>query len=96
MSDNSIDSNKKTVVIVGKDTRPSGDRLLNALLDGIYCFSNVEVVNIGDCTTPQLHYMVRTRNDPVYGDNSLDGYYKKLSTAYNSLTSDCVVDSNAS
>ncbi|KAI3652017.1 hypothetical protein MP228_003320 [Amoeboaphelidium protococcarum] len=96
MSDNSIDSNKKTVVIVGKDTRPSGERLLNALLDGIYCFSNVEVVNIGDCTTPQLHYMVRTRNDPVYGDNSLDGYYKKLSTAYNSLTSDCVVDSNAS
>lgn len=36
-------------------------------------------------TTPQLHYLVVTANDPMYGECSLDGYYSKLSNAFKTL-----------
>lgn len=40
---------------------------------------------LGLVTTPQLHYLVVTANDPTYGESSLDGYYNKLSGAFKTL-----------
>ncbi|KAI8817374.1 uncharacterized protein EV422DRAFT_541563 [Fimicolochytrium jonesii] len=80
-----IDTSKNANVIVGRDTRPSGEALVVALTDGVKALGgNIE--DYGLMTTPQLHYLNRclnTRGQPdAYGEPSEEGYYKKLSDAF--------------
>ncbi|XP_022669739.1 phosphoacetylglucosamine mutase-like [Varroa destructor] len=74
-------------VVVGCDTRKSSPGLLQAVIDGAGSVASCMVQDVGTVTTPQLHFIVRCRNDPKYGTASLDGYYGKLSAAFNRVVS---------
>ncbi|KAL2020701.1 hypothetical protein VTK56DRAFT_8001 [Thermocarpiscus australiensis] len=80
-----IDLKAPAKVIYGRDTRPSGFRLVSALVDALEA-TNTEHVDYRLLTTPQLHYLVRATNTegtPVpYGDVSEAGYYEKLAGAF--------------
>lgn len=72
-------------VIYGRDTRPSGHKLIGALVDALAA-TNTEAVDYRILTTPQLHYLVRATNtegtNVSYGEVSEAGYYKKLIDAF--------------
>ncbi|KII93758.1 hypothetical protein PLICRDRAFT_152796 [Plicaturopsis crispa FD-325 SS-3] len=83
-----IDLSKPARVVYARDTRPSGPALVAALEDGLTAIG-AEGRNAGVTTTPILHYLVRAINTKgtkeSYGDDSEDGYYTKLSTAFKKL-----------
>lgn len=79
-----IDYSAPASVFLGRDTRSSSDRLSEAAIAGIKAL-NGGYRNFGIVTTPQLHYLVVCQNEPTYGEASLDGYYKKLSGAFEKL-----------
>ncbi|KAK0657385.1 N-acetylglucosamine-phosphate mutase-like protein [Cercophora newfieldiana] len=83
-ADHKINLNAKAKVIYGRDTRPSGHKLVAALVDALEA-TNTPHVDYKILTTPQLHYLVRATNTegkPItYGKVSEVGYYEKLATA---------------
>ncbi|KAF8528001.1 phosphoacetylglucosamine mutase [Hysterangium stoloniferum] len=83
-----IDLSRPARVVYARDTRPSGPALVSALEDGLKAM-NAEGRNEGVKTTPILHYFVRCINTrgskEDYGEDSEEGYYKKLSKAYKTL-----------
>ncbi|KAI0932117.1 hypothetical protein AcW1_000671 [Taiwanofungus camphoratus] len=83
-----IDLTKPAKVVYARDTRPSGGALVSALEDGIKAI-DAEGRNAGVTTTPVLHYLVRAINTKgtkdEYGEDSEEGYMKKLSTAFKKL-----------
>ncbi|KAI6008225.1 phosphoacetylglucosamine mutase [Pisolithus orientalis] len=83
-----IDISKPARVVYARDTRPSGPALVAALEDGLKAMS-AEGRNAGVTTTPILHYLVRTINTKgskeSYGTDTEEGYYTKLSSAFNKL-----------
>ena len=83
-----IDLSKPAKVVYARDTRPSGPALVAALEDG-FAAIGAEARNGGVTTTPVLHYLVRAINTKgtkeEYGEDSEDGYLKKLSTAFKRL-----------
>ncbi|XP_018318405.1 phosphoacetylglucosamine mutase isoform X2 [Agrilus planipennis] len=75
----------RSVIYIGKDTRPSSPSLAKSLMDGILALSG-KPVDFGIVTTPQLHYIVACRNShEEYGTATEEGYYKKLVTAFKKL-----------
>eukprot|EP00743_Colponemidia_sp_Colp-15_P003176 GILK01003431.1.p1 GENE.GILK01003431.1~~GILK01003431.1.p1 ORF type:complete len:555 (+),score=104.65 GILK01003431.1:63-1727(+) len=50
-------------VVVGKDTRPSSEALTEAVKEAVVALG-AEVIDCGLQTTPQLHFVVRTTNNP--------------------------------
>lgn len=80
-----IDNSKPAKVVVARDTRASGARLLACLLDGLKA-AGAEYKDYGFLTTPQLHFMVRCRNSEgtpdAYGVPTEVGYYEKFSAAF--------------
>ena len=72
-------------VIYGRDTRPSGHKLVSALADALEV-SGAEHVDYKILTTPILHYLVRATNTEglpsSYGVVSEVGYYEKLAAAF--------------
>lgn len=80
-----IDLSIPAKVIYGRDTRPSGHKLVTALAAGLDA-TKTEYVDYKILTTPQLHYLVRATNSegtPLsYGKVSEDGYYEKLAEAF--------------
>jgi hypothetical protein len=97
-----IDLDSPARVVVARDTRASGARLLACLQDGLKA-AGAEVKDYGFLTTPQLHYMVRCLNTEgtkdQYGTPTEQGYYQKFGQAFKtalkgkkpsgSLTVDC-------
>lgn len=83
-----IDVSKPSRVIYARDTRPSGAALVQSLEDGLRAMG-AQRRNEGVTTTPILHYLVRCVNTKgsrdEYGDDSEEGYYAKLSTAFKKL-----------
>ncbi|GFS55480.1 phosphoacetylglucosamine mutase [Nephila pilipes] len=71
-------------VFLARDTRKSSEFLANAALDGVKAL-NGELKDFGLLTTPQLHFVVYCKNYSAYGTPTPEGYYKKLSNAFNSL-----------
>lgn len=67
------------VVLVARDTRPSGEELLSAAIQGIGAVKGVMAVDMGILTTPQLHWMVRSRNKGMPATES--DYYVQLSSS---------------
>ncbi|KAJ4343666.1 Phosphoacetylglucosamine Mutase [Ascochyta clinopodiicola] len=80
-----IDLNTPARVVVARDTRASGARLLGCLQDGLAA-AGAEVKEYGFLTTPQLHYMVRCLNTEgtkdAYGTPTEKGYYEKFGAAF--------------
>jgi phosphoacetylglucosamine mutase len=72
-------------VVFARDTRPSGPKLVNALVDALEATST-EYTDYKLMTTPQLHYITRcinTEGTPQsYGEVSEQGYYEKLAAAF--------------
>ncbi|KAF8202899.1 phosphoacetylglucosamine mutase [Pholiota molesta] len=85
-----IDLSKPARVVYARDTRPSGPALIAALEDGLKALG-VEARDGGVTTTPILHYLVKAINTKgtkeSYGEDSEEGYYTKLSTAFKKLIS---------
>ncbi|XP_026385423.1 phosphoacetylglucosamine mutase-like [Papaver somniferum] len=70
-------------VLLGRDTRPSGESLLEAARHGINSVVGTVATDMGILTTPQLHWMVRYRNK---GKSSLESdYFTQLSNAFRCL-----------
>ncbi|KAI8842077.1 hypothetical protein BC829DRAFT_401829 [Chytridium lagenaria] len=84
-----IDINQPAKIAIGRDTRPSGQALVDSLKDGVSVFSG-HCTDLGLQTTPQLHYVTRcinTLGTPMaYGEPTDDGYYSKLATAFKKIT----------
>jgi phosphoacetylglucosamine mutase len=80
-----VDSEMPANVIIARDTRPSGKKLVDSLVDALKA-TGAQYIDYDVLTTPQLHYLTRatnTQNDPhPYGEVSVEGYYKKMSEAY--------------
>lgn len=80
-----IDLQSSAKVIAGRDTRPSGITLVQALADACAA-TGTTYVDYKVLTTPQLHYLTRcinTEGTPLaYGEVSEAGYYKKLADAF--------------
>jgi phosphoacetylglucosamine mutase len=83
-----IDMSVPAKVVYARDTRPSGPVLIAALEDGFKAI-DVDARNAGVTTTPVLHYLVRSINTKgtkeAYGEDTEEGYYRKLSDAYKKL-----------
>ncbi|KAG0342859.1 Phosphoacetylglucosamine Mutase [Podila humilis] len=83
-----IDLTKPAKVVFGRDTRPSGESLVAALVDGLKVL-DASTTDYGILTTPQLHYITRCLNTAgtpeAYGEPSAEGYYKKLAGAFKIL-----------
>ncbi|XP_024432388.1 phosphoacetylglucosamine mutase [Desmodus rotundus] len=81
-----VDLQQDAFVVIGRDTRPSSEKLARSVIDGITVLGS-RFHDYGLVTTPQLHYMVYCRNtNGQYGKATTDGYYQKLSTAFVELT----------
>lgn len=77
-------SSSNALVICAMDSRESGPYLIEAVkagaaLMGVACESH------GLLTTPQLHYIVRCKNDPSFGEAREIGYYARLTDAFKAL-----------
>ncbi|XP_028762448.1 phosphoacetylglucosamine mutase [Neltuma alba] len=70
-------------VILGRDTRPSGDALLKAAKEGIASIVGAIATDMGILTTPQLHWMVRARNTGMQA--SEEDYFEQLSSSFRCL-----------
>ncbi|CZT02227.1 probable phosphoacetylglucosamine mutase [Rhynchosporium agropyri] len=72
-------------VIYARDTRPSGPKLVQALVDALEA-AGAEYTDYKILTTPQLHYLTRCTNTEgtpqSYGEVSEKGYYEKLAAAF--------------
>lgn len=83
-----IDLSKPANIVYARDTRPSGPTLVAAFEDGLRAMG-ASGRNEGVTTTPILHYLVRCINSKgtkeEYGEDSEDGYLKKLSDAFKKL-----------
>lgn len=72
-------------VVVARDSRESSPRLSKATIDGISVVPNVKVEDYGLFTTPELHYITRTRNDEKFGECLETGYFKKLADSFKGI-----------
>lgn len=83
-----IDMDRQASIVYARDTRPSGASLVAALRDGIRAIGAIGR-DQGVTTTPILHYIVRCINTKgtleAYGEDSEEGYMKKMSAAYKTL-----------
>lgn len=73
--DNSVDS----LVIVGRDTRSTSSPLISSVKDGVSALGS-KIIDLGEVTTPQLHFSVRMTNRGLPGDE--ESYYRSFSEAY--------------
>uniref|UniRef100_F1MS56 Phosphoacetylglucosamine mutase n=1 Tax=Bos taurus TaxID=9913 RepID=F1MS56_BOVIN len=81
-----VDLHQDAFVVIGRDTRPSSERLSQSVIDGVTVLGG-QFYDYGLLTTPQLHYMVFCRNsNGQYGKATVEGYYQKLSSAFVELT----------
>ncbi|EON96944.1 putative phosphoacetylglucosamine mutase protein [Phaeoacremonium minimum UCRPA7] len=80
-----IDVTTAGKVVYGRDTRPSGHKLVGALADAFEA-TGTEYVDYKILTTPQLHYLTRATNTEgtpeSYGKVSEVGYYEKFADAF--------------
>lgn len=70
-------------VWLGRDTRPSGESLLEAAKQGISSIIGGVAIDVGILTTPQLHWMVRRKNKGK--DVSEMNYFEQLSNSFRCL-----------
>ncbi|KAK9094522.1 hypothetical protein Scep_025991 [Stephania cephalantha] len=70
-------------ILLGRDTRPSGDFLLEAAKQGINSIVGAVASDMGILTTPQLHWMVQMRNKGKMASES--DYYEQLSSSFRCL-----------
>ncbi|MBN3318094.1 AGM1 mutase, partial [Atractosteus spatula] len=81
-----VNMDQEAFVVLGRDTRPSSEKLSQAVSDGVASLGG-KSHDYGLVTTPQLHFMVCCRNTQgQYGTSTTEGYYRKLAQAFIQLT----------
>ena len=93
-------------IIIGRDTRISGDLLLEAISSGIYA-AGKEVVNLGICPTPAIPFLIRkekfssgimisaSHNPPQYnGIKIFDNNGEKITNDYENFIQRIVEETN--
>lgn len=80
-----IDINTPAKIAVAKDSRDSSERLSQATIAGIESIPSVSYTDYGLFTTPQLHYITRTLNDPSFGKSLEEAYYEKLANSFKEI-----------
>lgn len=80
-----IDLDIPAYVVIARDSRDSSPRLSKATIDGITSIQKASYEDYGLFTTPQLHYITRTKNDPAFGECLEEGYYTKLAQAFKNI-----------
>ncbi|KAK3159737.1 hypothetical protein QOZ80_1BG0050430 [Eleusine coracana subsp. coracana] len=70
-------------VLLGRDTRPTGEYLLDAALQGINAIVGARAIDMGILTTPQLHWMVRSKNKGIKASES--DYFTQLIDSFRRL-----------
>ncbi|XP_030524591.1 phosphoacetylglucosamine mutase isoform X1 [Rhodamnia argentea] len=78
-----IDGHCRAEVLLGRDTRPSGESLLEAAKQGINSIVGSAAIDMGILTTPQLHWMVRARNKGMKASER--DYFEQLSSSFRCL-----------
>ncbi|KAL2348243.1 hypothetical protein Fmac_002243 [Flemingia macrophylla] len=81
----SLDGVGVVEVLLGRDTRPSGDALHEAAKQGVTSIVGAVATDMGILTTPQLHWMVRARNMGMRASEK--DYFEQLSSSFR-----CLVD----
>ncbi|XP_039001438.1 phosphoacetylglucosamine mutase-like [Hibiscus syriacus] len=72
-------------ILLGRDTRPSGESLIEAAKQGISSIFGAIALDLGILTTPQLHWMVRARNKGMTATEP--AYFDQISSSFR-----CLVD----
>lgn len=85
IKDLKIDLTIESNILIGRDSRESSERLTLATIEGLKSIENTHFTDYGLLTTPQLHYLTRTKNDPTFGENTEDGYYKKMADSFKEI-----------
>lgn len=75
-----FDGVRSAEILLGRDTRPSGESLLEAAKQGINSIVGALALDMGILTTPQLHWMVRARNKSMKATEA--DYYDQLSSSF--------------
>lgn len=83
-TNSSTSSNSTPKVLIGRDTRPSGEGLAAACRAGVQAVG-VQVLDVGVVTTPELHFAVQSYN--AYHAVEEAAYFTNLLESYRSLTS---------
>ncbi|KAJ6701278.1 PHOSPHOACETYLGLUCOSAMINE MUTASE [Salix koriyanagi] len=78
-----FDGVRSAKILLGRDTRPSGESLLEAAKQGVYSIVGATAIDMGILTTPQVHWMVRARNKDMKA-TELD-YFEQLSSSFRFL-----------
>ena len=81
VQENAINETSGGKVIVGRDTRQSGEALAAAAIEGVRAACSI-ANDYGVITTPQLHYLVACTNNSPDLCATVESYYDKLSTAF--------------
>ncbi|KAK8706264.1 hypothetical protein V6N13_049837 [Hibiscus sabdariffa] len=80
-----FDGLQSAEILLGRDTRPSGESLLEAAKQGISSIFGAIALDLGILTTPQLHWMVRARNKGKPATEP--AYFEQISSSFR-----CLVD----
>lgn len=83
----SLEGDRSAEVLLGRDTRPTGEALLQAAMQGIKAIVGSVALDMGVVTTPQLHWMVRRKNMGVH--TSENDYFMQLSESFSCLMNLC-------
>lgn len=59
-------NNKKNKILIARDTRESGEQILNDISDGLY-FSGAEIYNLDISTTPSISYLLQKEKNFDFG-----------------------------
>ncbi|WCJ20700.1 Phosphoacetylglucosamine mutase [Euphorbia peplus] len=78
-----FDGVRSAEVLLGRDTRPSGEFLLECAKQGINSIVGAHTFDMGILTTPQLHWMVRARNKCMKATEA--DYYEQISSSFRCL-----------
>ncbi|XP_044502095.1 phosphoacetylglucosamine mutase isoform X2 [Mangifera indica] len=78
-----FDGTHSAEILLGRDTRPSGESLLEAAKQGVSSVLGALAHNMGILTSPQLHWMVRARNKNLKATES--DYFEQLLSSFRCL-----------
>ncbi|KAK6229320.1 hypothetical protein SCA6_018271 [Theobroma cacao] len=78
-----FDGVQSAEILLGRDTRPSGESLLEAAKHGISSIFGAIALDLGILTTPQLHWMVHARNKGMKATEP--AYFEQISSSFRCL-----------
>ena len=66
----------KFKIIIGKDTRKSGEKIINLIIKGIKNVSNCNIIHAGYVTTPIIHYLAKNHKN-IHNQKNIQNFIDK-------------------